>query len=359
VPNYKAVAAGIERDRDLILEIWRRNLHDVYRLAEKFDWHFRNNPCGSGQCWILEADGRPAGTTSLGLREIKLGNQVIAAGIACDLAVDEAHRFLLPALTLQKALLASMHDFVRVAYGLPNPRGAAVMKRAGYREVMPVHRYAKALRVSPYLLRNPRLAWSAPILGSLADFAYAGFLRLRERSNRSYSAAVFADFDARFDELWMRVKSAHSCLTVRDSRFLRWRYRDCPLHQYTTLGLLSADRSRLLGYVIYYAEDGCAVCADIFSGSDDRDVDCLLSAWVCHARQSGLTGMSAVCNLTDAVTRGLHRTGFTRRTVTSVQAKASPSHKQESSHTLLAHSRQSADDGALAAWYFTYGDQPY
>jgi hypothetical protein len=358
VPNYRVVAADIETDRDLILEIWRRNLNDVYRLEEKFDWHFRNNPRGNGHCWILEADGRPVGTTSLGLRAIKLGSEVVVAGIACDLAVEKEHRFLLPALTLQKQLLISLPGFVKVAYGLPNPGGAAVMKRAGYREVFPVHRYAKALRVSPYLRRNRRLAWSGPILGSIADFAYAAFLKLGERSKRSYTAAVFADFDGRFDELWTRLKSQHACLTVRDSGFLRWRYRNCPLHRYAALGLLSADQSRLLGYAIYYAEGGCAVCADIFSENDDRDIDCLLSAWICHARQSGLTVMSAACSLPDAIRRGLRRFGFTRRTV-PVQPRLASSQKQEASRSLLAHHRQSIRDGEMANWYFTYGDQPY
>jgi hypothetical protein len=358
VPNYKTVAASLESDRDLILEIWRRNHSDVYRLEEKFDWHFRHNPGGSGQCWILEADGRAVGTTSLGLRRIQLGGEVVSAGIACDLAVDEAHRFLQPALTLQKELLASMRDSVRFAYGLPNPRGGAVMKRAGYHEVFPVHRYGKALRVSPYLVRSRRLAWSAPILGGIADFAYAAFLRLGERSHRSYAAQVFADFDERFDDLWERVKPEYACLTVRDRRFLQWRYRDCPLHQYTAIGLLSADRSRLLGYVIYYAEDDCAICADIFSASNDCEIECLLSAWVCHARQSGLTSMSAACSLPDAARRGLLRAGFTLRTV-SVRSAPSPSQKQELSRSLLAHNRPSVDKGAMAGWYFTYGDQPY
>ena len=358
MPNYRVVAANIEKDRGLILEIWRRNLSDVYRLEEKFDWHFRDNPCGNGQCWVLEADGRAVGTTSLGMRGIQLGGEVVAAGIACDLAVDEGHRFLLPALTLQKELLASMHEFVQVAYGLPNPRGAAVMKRAGYQDVFPVHRYAKALRISPYLARRRRLAWSAPILGNIADFAYAAFLRMGKRSNRSYTVQVFGNFDERFDELWMRVKSGHACLTVRDRRFLQWRYRNCPLHEYTVLGLLSADQSRLLGYVIYYAEGGCAVCADIFSAGDDREIECLLSAWVCHARQSGLTGMSAACSVPDALQRGLLRTGFARRTA-PVRPTPSPSQNQESSRSLLAHNRQSADNSVMAGWYFTYGDQPY
>jgi hypothetical protein len=358
VPNYSIAAANIATDRDLILEIWRRNLSDVYRLEEKFDWQFRHNPGGDGQCWILTADGRAVGATSLGLRRIQLGGEVVSAGIACDLAVDEAHRFLQPALILQKELLAAMHGSVRIAYGLPNPKGAAVMKRAGYREVFPVNRYGKALRVSPYLARNRRLAWSAPILGNMADFAYAAFLKLGERSNRSYTAQVFADFDERFDDLWARVKPEHACLTVRDRRFLQWRYRDCPLHQYTVLGLLTADQSRLLGYVIYYAEDDCAICADLFSAGNDREIECLLSAWAFHARESGLASMSAACSLPDAARRGLLRTGFTLRTV-PVRSAPAGSQKQELSRTLLAHHRQSVDSGAMAGWYFTYGDQPY
>src|SRR5579859_3086154 len=148
--EYTVVSADLQKDRQVIIDLWRRNLADISHLEEKFDWHFLNNPFGPGQIWILQADGRPIGTTSLGMRLLKLGETVTAAGVACDLAVNKDHRFLQPALLLQRALLSSANPGVQILYGVPNSGGASVMKYAGYQQFCAVHRFAKVLRPSHY-----------------------------------------------------------------------------------------------------------------------------------------------------------------------------------------------------------------
>ncbi len=96
--EYTVVSADLEKDRQVIIDLWRQNLADTSHLEEKYDWHFLNNPFGPGQIWILKADGHPIGTTSLGMRPLKLGETITNAGVACDLAVNKEHRFLQPAL---------------------------------------------------------------------------------------------------------------------------------------------------------------------------------------------------------------------------------------------------------------------
>ena len=151
--EYKVVPADLDKDRQVIMDLWRRNLSDTNHLEEKYDWNFLNSPYGQGQIWILEADGQPIGTTSLGMRPLKIRETVVTAGVACDFAVNKEHRFLQPALMLQRALMSSARAGIRVLYGVPNSRGALVMKHTGYREFCSVHRYAKALRISHYLRR--------------------------------------------------------------------------------------------------------------------------------------------------------------------------------------------------------------
>jgi len=358
MPEYTVVPADLQKDRQVVIDLWRQNLADTNHLEEKYDWHFLNNPFGPGQIWILEADGLPIGTTSLGMRPLKLGETLTTAGVACDLAVNKDHRFLQPALLLQRALLSAAHAGVRVVYGLPNPAGASVLKYVGYREFCSVHRYAKLLRVSHYLERSRKFGAVVPFIGRMADHGFAVLQLFRRGRQNAQVTQVFPCFDERFDELWSRVGSAHPALTVRDRQFLNWRYHECPLRRYKTLGLLTKDESRLLGYLIYYVENHSAICTDLFVPSGAEDLSCLVSSWATLAWRDGLAALSISCS-DGALPASLLGLGFTRR---SAEATTRPnrSSRHEPCKTLFTHERLSLTEDAVAGgWYYTEGDSPY
>jgi len=336
--------------------LWRRNLADISRLEEKYDWHFLNNPHGPGQIWILEAGGQPIGTTSLGMRPLKIRDTVTTAGVACDLAVNREHRFLHPALMLQRALLSSAHPGIRILYGVPNSGGASVMKYLGYREFCCVHRYAKVLRISHYLQKSLKFSAMVP-LGKFADQGFAALQSFGRRKDRRV-AEVLPCFDERFDDLWSGLSSEHPALTVRDRRFLSWRYRECPLRQYKTLGLLTDDESSLLGYLIYYVEDHSAVCVDLMVSGGTEDLNCLLSSWEALAWSDGLASLSVSCS-DAALAASLVRQGFSRRSIAGAR-KPDRTRRHEQCKTLFTHERYSAAESAVAnSWYYTEGDSPY
>jgi hypothetical protein len=358
VVSYRVIPAEFQRDRDTILSLWTRNLADKEKLREKLEWHFGKNPSGPGQCWLLEADGEAVGTASLGLRRLKVRDRVITAGVACDLAVERKHRFLQPALMLQKAVIAAMKSSVQVVYGFPGSGGSAVLQRAGYEPICFTERYAKVLRLSPYLQRNRHLAAVPPALKGILDFSYSAISSLRQPLPKDCTTEIFTDFDQRFDELWKRNSHRYPILTVRDSSFLRWRYRDCPLRQYTTIGLLSTDRSRLRGYLIYFVEDRQATCADLFAESADTLCG-LISKWFEIARSQSMHAVSIRCCNDRMLLEALHRLRFTRRTAMKDAATKSAS-VREPSRAVLAYRNGSADlTDSFARWYFTPGDQPY
>ena len=355
--EYAVVPADLEKDRQVIIDLWRQNLADIDHLEEKYDWHFLNNPFGPGQIWILKADGHPIGTTSLAMRPLKVRDTVTTAGVACDLAVNKDHRFLQPALMLQRALMSSAHARIQMLYGVPNPGGASVMKYVGYREFCPVHRYAKVLRMSHYLQRSGKLGAMAPFIGKIADQGLAAWQSIGRRPDKR-DMQVLHSFDERFDELWSRVGSEHPTLTVRDRRFLEWRYQKCPLRQYKTIGLLTDDDSRLLGYLIYYVEAHSAVCADLLALGSAENLDCLLSYWADKASGDGLASISVSCS-DQALADTLMRQGFSQRSTVST-SKPGRRSQQERSKTLFTHDRHTASETAVAAsWYYTEGDSPY
>lgn len=355
--KYAVVSADLEKDRHVIIDLWRRNLADISHLEEKYDWHFLNNPFGPGQIWILEADGQPIGTTSLGMRPLKLGGAATTAGVACDLAVNREHRFLQPALMLQRALIASAHAGIRIIYGLPNSGGASVMKYVGYREFCCVHRYAKILRISHYMNRIGKFGAMVPFIGRMADQGFAALHAFGRRKGKRV-VQILPHFDERFDELWSGLSSEHSALTVRDRRFLNWRYQDCPLREYKTLGLLTEDKSKLLGYLIYYVEDHSAVCADLLALNGGADLGCLLSSWAALAWDDGLAALSVSCS-GGTLAATLVRHGFARRSVAPAR-KPSQTRPHEPCKTLFTHERSSGTEPPVTDnWYYTEADSAY
>jgi hypothetical protein len=355
--EYAVISAGLEKDRQVIIDLWRQNLVDIDQLEEKYDWHFLNNPFGLGQIWILTADGHPVGTASLAMRPLRVGDTVTTAGMAGDLAVNKDHRFLQPALTLQRALMSSAHGGIRMLYGVPNPGAASVMKYVGYREFCPIHRYAKALKMSHYLQRSGKLGAVAPFIGKIADQGLAAWQSIGRRQGKR-GTQVLHSFDERFDELWSGLGSSQTTLTIRDRKFLQWRYRDCPLRQYKTIGLLTDDDSRLLGYLIYYVEANSAVCADLLALGGAENLDCLLSFWAAQASGDGLASLSVSCS-DQALASSLVRHGFSQRSIVSA-SKPGRASQQERSKTLFTYDRHAASEPTIATnWYYTDGDSLY
>ena len=363
--RYAVSPAHLEKDKQVVIDLWRRNLTDLDLLEEKYDWHFLNNPSGPGQIWILEANGQPVGTTALGVRPLKLRNKFTAAGVACDLAVDKGHRFLQPAVMLERAVMSSADAQLQILYGIPNMVSASIMKYVGYREYCPVHRYARVLRVSHYLRRFAKFSEKLPAMEKMADRAFSALQSIR-RSRDKAVVQVLPTFDERFDELWSRLSSEHSTLTIRDRHFLKWRYLDCPLHQYKTLGLLTEDGSNLLGYLIYYVEDSSAHCADLCAAGGAEDLQCLLFSWAALAYNDGLASLSISCS-DAALATNLLRQGFSRRSVQFMgqftgQFAGKPGRKppREQCKALLTHERFSGmNSPPTDNWYYTDGDFPY
>jgi hypothetical protein len=355
--QYSVVEADLVRDYDAIMTVWLRNLTSLHKLEEKYRWHFENNPYGPGRCWLLLDSNRPIGTAALGMRSLQIGSKVERIGVACDLAVDKEHRFLLPALMLQKAVTSAG---IGLVYGLPNHNGSATARRVGYRDAGEVHRYVRVLSVSPYIERRSGIRYGR-LAGAMADAAYGAFMKFTDRLHTSYAVEMTAGFDERFDELWNSRRQEFPVAMVRDRQYLNWRFTECPLREYTTLALLSADRSRLAGYAVQYMDGDCMTLADVVAGPAQEDADALFTAALIHARSEGASSLSMQGSLPAELRAALANRGFRRRTESPAAAKtaAKPAKGRQVAGTLLVYSDRPSEPALNAPWYFTAGDEPY
>lgn len=359
MPAYSVRQIEPVEGRQAVIDIWRRNLSETDRLDEKFDWHFLRNPYGPGKCWILYADqDQPVGTASLGLRRLNLGTSAVTVGLACDLAVDEAHRFLQAAIQLQRAVANATSEDLPIVYGLPNSQATAPVLRVGYKVISSVERYAKPLRPSQALNRHRVLAQVKPIVGGVMDATYRLLTSAVERSLHGYIPERLDEFDDRFDALWENTRQSYEVIGVRNRQFLHWRYRMCPLKSYTIVGLLAPDRSRLVGYVVYYLEDEVAYCADLFTDPTREVMEALISAWKRDARSRWAKSISIHCSPHPVLLSALTQHGFRQRTA-APNPRVKRTAEDQPNRTLLAYMRPGFDLGGRESWFFTPGDEPY
>lgn len=354
--DYEVERADLTQDRQAILRLWERNFpgHDAASHRSRFAWYYLENPCGPGRCWLLRApDGRVVGTAGLGLRRVKMGDQIKLAGIASDFAVDAEHRTLLPALMLQRAVLEELEDDLAFIYGLPNSKSIGIFRRLGYECPASFSRRVKVLRVRRYLQPVPVFSLLAPVVSPVADWA----LRLCSRENwtprRHTIVEDLEEFDGRFDELWERAAGAFELVGERTAEFLHWRYARCPLRSYCTLGLLRPGGQELLGYAIYFIDrDGQAVVADFFHEEQEGVVESLLAGLVDSTRRRGA---GSICFETLSPGRLEHALGAFRF-VERPQDWTLMVSPIVSLHRLGSHA---PDAQAIGQWHFMRGDEDY
>src|SRR3546814_20353355 len=82
-PAYTVHEADLERDRELIVGLWRGNLGEDARMARKYDWFYRQCPYGAPLTLLLrhEASGEWVGVARAGPRQMVFGGRRVSAGV--------------------------------------------------------------------------------------------------------------------------------------------------------------------------------------------------------------------------------------------------------------------------------------
>jgi hypothetical protein len=315
---YSVRPGDAHRDRDAVVAVWTRNLqsHDEATHRRKFEWYYEQNPIGPGRFWVLEREpgGPVVGVAGLGLRRLCMGEQTLKAGLASDFAVDKEHRSLRPAMMLARTVAGSIEDGLDLIYGLPNSQSVGVFKRIGYDTGATLRRYVKVLRVERFLRSRVKQQLVRKGLAGVIDPALGAVSRETWRPRRGRLLREVQSFDRRFDELWGRATLGRQVAMERQSSFLEWRYRQCPLNAYTILALTAPGGDDLLGYAVcVQRDDQQVVVVDLFNGPCEGAREDLLAGVVRWARGRGAA--SVACSLHGLSDLGemLRRYGFRLR----------------------------------------------
>lgn len=212
----------------------------------RFDWvYFRNTGDGTTPSYVAECDGRIVGHN--GSLPVRLwhGGRVVRGLYTLEVATDPDFqgRGIFTALGRMTVEGAREHG-VAIVRIFPNLNSApAFYGKLGYTELTPFPVVAR-------LIGNlrPLVAARLPLLAPLAAVADAGLApgllpaRRTSRQGRAAGARIVPveRFGPWADRLWESLRDGAGTATVRDARFLQWRYLDGP-HRYAILGLDRGD----------------------------------------------------------------------------------------------------------------------
>lgn len=282
--QYEVVTSNPELAGPDLYRLWCDNLALHTTPEAHFQRLYREAPEPSSTVFMLRAraPGRAnaeiIGSNGFSIRRFQLGAGLEGrAAVSGDLVVAHAHRSLLPALHLVRAIREHTMNEFALCYGFPNDKAKGVMVRAGFRVLGTMTRYARVLRHASYLPRVAARLQASPRLAKILDAAarhplgrgLAPLLDLAQLARglpeiahacAHHRLALLDQPDARFDELWARARPEYDVIGVRTAAMLRWRY---PRGVIAAL-VRSSDRA-LVAYALFELDaSGTAHIRDVF-----------------------------------------------------------------------------------------------
>ena len=307
--TYTVCQSDAQADRDRILDLWRENLPQA--SPDRYSWLYEDGPSAG---WLVKSDE----TTTVGAvgmmgRTMKVFDDLLRVGQPIDLNIDARHRTVGPALGLQRALISTVdRGEYDLLYSFPDAGSEPVQRRAGFRLLGDLGRWAKPLSVGNTLsarLRNPLVGRAAAsVVGPILKLASPETFYRRPGDIQVH---VADHFDSRFDALWETAAGRFPIVSERTSKYLTWRFGRCPDARYRVL-CVSNDQEELLAYLVYRQRRKMIQIGDLFF-AEPRHIDTLLAEFLRLARKQKAEAAIAVYLGGQAVCRRLKHFGFWQR----------------------------------------------
>jgi hypothetical protein len=306
-PAYRVRHGDVAADHEAVLAVWRGNLGVEARMARKYAWFYASAPQGAPLLEMLVhgEDAVPVGTCSAGRRSMRLGEQVLRAGVLVDLAVTPEHRSLGPALMLQQGLFATGREQLDLLYGFPNPKAVPVFKRIGYRALAQMERHVRVVRHAPYLARRMPAPLAA-LAGAAVDAGHALARALRTRWR-----ATWHDRVPDIAPIWSIAPRPEALTAERTPEYLRWRFDDAPDGGFRHLVL--ADRSGMAAWFATRREDHVLHVHDFWTRDGACPSRAHLDGLLAAARRDGAAAVSIELASIGSLLQPWREAGFTVR----------------------------------------------
>ena len=278
-------------DLDAVIEMTTRVLSSKrsHEDARKiWNWQFDNNPYASKDipyAWVLDHDGKIVGSTGQVAFPMKVGSETVIAYANSAFAVKEEYRTY--GVTLASKFWRNGEIPFLVAT-TANEVASRVDQAFGAQELaMGKNSWIRVGRLGNLvqefldrqngrllrMVRRSRLpSFVLAFVNILCDIANElSFVKLFEKK---IQVERITEFGSEFDELWSEVSAHYDALSVRDSKYLNWRYVDYPLEKPYVFAAYDSDTLRGFAAIAVRPSGGVisALILELFTRPGDRPI---------------------------------------------------------------------------------------
>jgi GNAT superfamily N-acetyltransferase len=267
-----------------------------FKAKDRWAWQFKNNPyttspVGCAPVWIAELSGTVVGQIAVQEGSIEIDGTRRPAGWVVDVMILPSYR----GLGLGHQLFAAVaKDYPLLVTLTMAPATRRMANRLGAVEFGKVELYSRLLNLDEQITRRyfrvrtrhrPRVAWVSEALctymhvdrivahvGNLLLLLENAFSRLPRTKNVAQIVEV-ERFGSEMDALWKTLSTDFPVAIARDSKFLNWRFCECPQMEYRCFQAIRDNK--VVGYLVlrrtHAAELPEGIIADLVAAREDRE----------------------------------------------------------------------------------------
>jgi GNAT superfamily N-acetyltransferase len=307
-------------------------------------WQFENNPYGFLTI-VAEHREKIVGVMSSFYMDMKIGNRTIRSSQASGLFVHPDYRKQGMFLAIGRTMFEIAQKIgIQFSIGFPNEPAYRGHIQYGWFEasMLPVMStyfdISKSVKAKGIPLSS--------IVSRLMNYYYAR-KRRHKIPQKDLEIKEISRFDERVNHFWNRVLNNHSMITVRDSKYLNWRYFDKPNSTYEVYvaenngqieGYLVTNKLQNESYSVGWIIDVLCISKGVFLNLVHYAVD--------HLQKYSMDSIKCLMNNNKSEYKWIQETGFTSYPRPKLRMIA------------RINSEEVADSFRIYSkdWYVTYGD---
>jgi GNAT superfamily N-acetyltransferase len=219
----------------------------LYDDMKFWNWIYRDNPTKLRKIWVAEEDGKIVGHFAFSPGLMKIDGQTRVGMFTINSAVHPDHQGKGIYSALVKQVNMETHD-IPVVYGYPNKLNLAILSKQYWVAIPAMPILVKPLNMEGCLRWVVRHRYPARMLNAVAMPLVKLFTGERKFDlPGGVSIKRVPSFDDRFDVLWNN-SGRKGIITVRDRKYLTWRYVDKPDSSYIIY--IAEKEQEIAGYII-------------------------------------------------------------------------------------------------------------
>jgi hypothetical protein len=237
------------KDKNLaeMIDITKENYGEIEISDEKFlKWQYFNNPAGKALIKLAKSnDNEVVGQYVIIPMKIKVNEEIVDSTLSLNTLTRKDYRGKGIFTGLADAVYNQCkEDKLEFTYGFPNQNSyPGFIKKLQFTDLGTLPLMVYPLNIEKLVLKK----FDSKLLAKLGSpFKYIFNIKI-ENKNDITIKTIDEDFDD-FNMFWENVKDKYKVIGVRNSEYIKWRYKDVPIREYSIIGAYRNDE--LVSYAV-------------------------------------------------------------------------------------------------------------